>query len=59
MSYVDGVTIVGVPFCGLTDKGHRDITQNPTCVTITRSSFMNNKNIRFSHLPGKPLREMN
>ena len=25
------------------DKGHRDMTQNPTSVTITRSNFMNKK----------------
>ena len=28
-------------------KGHRDMTQNPTCVTITRSIFMNKKTISF------------
>ena len=43
--YVDGVTIVGVPFCGLKGIRHRGMTQNPTCVTITRSIiFMNKKN---------------
>ena len=48
--YVDGVTIVGVPFCGLKrnrDKDHGDKTQNPTCVTIMQSIFMNKKNISF------------
>ena len=30
------------------DKGHRDMTQNPTCVTITRSTFMSKKTILFS-----------
>ena len=29
------------------DKGHQDITQNPTCVTITRLIFMNKKTIGF------------
>ena len=28
-------------------KGHRDMTQNPTYVTITRSTFMNKKTISF------------
>ena len=29
------------------DKGHRDITQNPTCVTIMRSILMNKKTTSF------------
>ena len=29
------------------DKGHRDTTQNPTCVRITRSNFMNKRTISF------------
>ena len=29
------------------DKDHGDMTQNPTCVKITRSIFMNKKTISF------------
>ena len=29
------------------DKDHGDMTQNPTCVKITRSIFMNIKTISF------------
>ena len=29
------------------DKDHGDVTQNPTCVKITRSIFMNKKTISF------------
>ena len=29
------------------DKDHGDMTQNPTCVKITRSIFMNKKTINF------------
>ena len=29
------------------DKDHGDMTQNPTCVKITRSIFMNKKAISF------------
>ena len=35
--YVDGVTIIGVPFYGLKGMGrrdHRDMTQNPTSVKV-------------------------
>ena len=28
-------------------KGHQDMTQNPTCVTITQSIFKNKKTISF------------
>ena len=45
--YVDGATIVGVPFCRNRGKDHGDMTQNPTCVNITRSIFMNKKTISF------------
>ena len=43
--YVDGVTIVGMSwwFERTRDKDHGDMTQNPACVTITRSIFMNKK----------------
>ena len=47
---VDGATIVGVPFCGLKGIGIKttdDMTQNPTCVKITRSIFMNKNTISF------------
>ena len=44
--YVDGATIVGVPLCGLKGIGIKT-TQNPTCVKITRSIFMNKKTISF------------
>ena len=30
------------------DKDHGDMTQNPTCVTITRSIFMNKKVLVFT-----------
>ena len=29
------------------NKDHRDMAQNPTCVKITRSNFMNTKTISF------------
>ena len=29
------------------DRDHGDMTQNPTCVKITRSIFMNKKTISF------------
>ena len=48
--YVDGATIVGVPFWWFErnqDKDHGDMTQNPTCVKITRSIFMNKKLLVF------------
>ena len=34
--HVDGVTIVGVPFCSLnkSEKDHRDMTQNPISVKL-------------------------
>ena len=57
--YVDGATIVGVPFCGLKrnrDKDHGDMTQNPTCVKVTGSIFMNKKTISLCVYQAKPLR---
>ena len=48
--YVDGATIVGVPFLWFErnrDKDHGDMTQNPTCVKFTRSIFMNTKLLVF------------
>ena len=30
------------------DKDHGDMTQNPTCVTIMQSIFMNNKLLVFT-----------
>jgi len=35
--HVGGVTIVGVPFCGLKED-HGDMTQNPTGVKIMQSN---------------------
>ena len=49
--YVDGVTIVGVPFWWFKrnrDKDHGDMTQNPICVTITQLIFMNKKLLVFT-----------
>ena len=46
--YVDGATIVRVPFLWFErnrDKDHGDMTQNPTCVKIMQSIFMNKKTI--------------
>ena len=39
------------------DKGHRDMTQNPTCVTITRLIFMNKKTISFHSYQANRLKQ--